>query len=89
MEAPFLKIPSINIGTRQSGRLHSESVIDVGYSKNQIKNAIQKIVSNDKFKKKIKFQKYLYGNGNSSLKIVNLLETIDFTKIPIQKKLTY
>jgi GDP/UDP-N,N'-diacetylbacillosamine 2-epimerase (hydrolysing) len=89
MEAPFLKIPSINIGTRQSGRLHSESVIDVGYSKNDIKNILQKIIFDDKFKKKMKFQKYLYGNGNSSLKIVNFLEKIDLKKINIQKHLTY
>ena len=42
MEAPFLRIPSVNIGTRQSGRLRSKSVIDTNYEKLNIKNAIIK-----------------------------------------------
>ena len=89
MEAPFLKIPSINIGTRQSGRPTTISVIDVSYDKNKIKQAISKIVNDKKFLQKVKNQKNIYGNGNSAQKIVRILETVDLDKIPIQKKLTY
>jgi len=89
MEAPFLKIPSINIGTRQSGRPKTISVIDVSYNKNEIKKAILKTIENKNFLRNIKKQKSLYGDGNSSKKIVKILETIDINKIPIQKKLTY
>jgi len=42
MEAPFLHIPTINIGTRQEGRFKAKSVIDVDYNKKQIKDAIKK-----------------------------------------------
>jgi len=89
MEAPFLKIPSINIGTRQSGRLKTTSVLDVGYDKNKIKKAIKKTIEDKKFLNIIKKQKSLYGDGNSSKKIIRILETINLDKIPIQKKLTY
>lgn len=89
MEAPFLKIPSINIGTRQSGRPKTISVIDVSYNKNHIKKAIKKTIEDKKFLSRIKKQKSLYGDGNSSKKIVKILETINLDKIPIQKKLTY
>lgn len=89
MEAPFLKIPSVNIGTRQSGRPKTNSVIDVPYEKIKIKNAIKKTIEDKKFLQKIKKQKSIYGNGNSSKKIIRILETIDLNKIPIQKKLTY
>ena len=89
MEAPFLKIPSINIGTRQFGRTKTTSVIDVPYNKNKIKNAINKTIKDKKFLHQIKKQKSLYGNGNSSKKIIRILETIDLDKIPIQKKLSY
>jgi UDP-N-acetylglucosamine 2-epimerase (non-hydrolysing)/GDP/UDP-N,N'-diacetylbacillosamine 2-epimerase (hydrolysing) len=89
MEAPFLKIPSINIGTRQSGRPKTISVIDVSYDKNQIKKAILKTFENKNFLQQIKKQKNIYGDGNSSKKIIKILETIDLDKIPIQKKLTY
>lgn len=89
MEAPFLKIPSINIGTRQSGRPKTISVLDVSYDKNKIKKSINKTILDKKFLKKIKKQKSLYGDGNSSKKIIKILETINLEKIPIQKKLTY
>ncbi len=89
MEAPFLHVPSINIGTRQSGRLRSPSVIDVGYNKDQIKNAILKAINNKQFHKKVKNQKRLYGDGNSAKKIIKILENIDLKNIPIQKKLNY
>jgi len=59
MEAPFLHIPSINIGTRQTGRIKSPSVIDSSYHKNSIKKAIKKAIYDKKFIKKVKMQKSL------------------------------
>lgn len=87
MEAPFLKIPSINIGTRQTGRLHAESVIDVEYNKNEIKNALVKVLEDKKFQNKLKRTNSIYGSGNSAKKIVKILEQLDLKKIPIQKRL--
>ena len=37
IETPFLRIPTVNIGSRQSGRLRATSVIDTNYNKNSIK----------------------------------------------------
>ena len=88
MEAPFLHKPSVNIGARQNGRLKSTSIINVDYNKNRIKRAIRKALENKKTKNSKK-QRNLYGDGNSSKKIVKLLEKIDLNKISIQKKLTY
>ena len=48
-----------------------------------------KIFENKNFLRQIKKQKNIYGDGNSSKKIIKILETIDLDKIPIQKKLTY
>jgi GDP/UDP-N,N'-diacetylbacillosamine 2-epimerase (hydrolysing) len=89
IEAPFLKIPSVNIGTRQSGRTRSNSILDVGYDKSQITKAILKSLTDEKFLKKIKDTKNLYGDGNAAKKIVKILEDIDLNKIPIQKRLMY
>jgi UDP-hydrolysing UDP-N-acetyl-D-glucosamine 2-epimerase len=89
IEAPFLNIPTINIGTRQEGRLRSESVIDVEYDKNKIKNTILNMISDKQFLKKIKKQKQLYGNGDSSKKIVKILEELNLKNFPIQKKMAY
>lgn len=89
IEAPFLHIPSINIGTRQAGRLHASSVIDVEYDKTQIKNAILKTINDKKFLSKVKKLKSLYGDGCASDRIVDILENINQKNIPIQKKINY
>ncbi len=89
MEAPFLHIPSINIGTRQEGRSKNKSIINVSYNKEEIKKAIRKILNDKKFLVQIKKQKPQHGKGEASNKIVKILEDLDLEKIPIQKKLTY
>jgi GDP/UDP-N,N'-diacetylbacillosamine 2-epimerase (hydrolysing) len=86
MEAPFLKIPSVNIGTRQTGRLHTSSVIDVSYNKRDIKNALKKILYDKNFQKNLRKTKSLYGNGTASKKLIKILENLDLAKVPIQKK---
>jgi len=86
MEAPFLKIPSINIGTRQTGRLHTSSVIDVSNNKRDIKNALKKILYDKNFKKNLRKTKSLYGNGTASKKLIKILENLDLEKVPIQKR---
>jgi len=85
MEAPFLRIPSVNIGTRQLGRLRSKSVIDCNYEKSNIKNAITKAINDKKFLKSIPSNQNLYGIGNSSKQIVKIMEKLDLDKIPTQK----
>lgn len=89
MEAPFLCVPSISIGTRQEGRSKAKSTINVGYKKKQIKTAIKKAITDKKFLRTIKEQKNLHGDGTSAKKIVHILERLDLKKIPIQKKLAY
>ena len=46
IEAPSLKTYSINIGKRQSGRVHGDSVIDIECSEQDITNAIEKVLKN-------------------------------------------
>ena len=89
MEAPFLHIPSINIGTRQMGRSRVDSIINVNYKKEEIKKAIKIVMSDKRFLSQIKKQKPQYGDGNTSKTIVKILENINLDKIPIQKKLAY
>ncbi|GLC80531.1 UDP-N-acetylglucosamine 2-epimerase [Lacrimispora brassicae] len=45
MEAPFLKVPSVNIGIRQDGRIKPPSVISCGSSVSEISSAIQKALN--------------------------------------------
>jgi GDP/UDP-N,N'-diacetylbacillosamine 2-epimerase (hydrolysing) len=72
IEAPFHKLPTINIGTRQKGRIRHANIIDVDYNEKRIINAIKLVLSNN-FKKKIKNMKYKFGNGQAGIRISKII----------------
>jgi GDP/UDP-N,N'-diacetylbacillosamine 2-epimerase (hydrolysing) len=74
-EAPYHKIPTINLGERQKGRLMHSSIINCNNNYNNIKDSVDKALS-EKFKKKISKMKYLFGGGSSSKKIVKILSKL-------------
>ncbi len=79
-EVPTFKKPTVNIGDRQKGRIRSKSVIDCKVDKREIINAIHKALN-------MKCDDVVnpYGIGNSSKKIISLLEKININEIPLQK----
>lgn len=85
IEAPYFKLPVVNIGTRQKGRERTDNVIDVGYDKEEIKKAIKKALFDKNFRKKIKKCKNPYYKEKSAEKIVKTLERIKITKELLQK----
>lgn len=89
IEAPSFKIPVINIGDRQKGRLRSNNIIDVDYSKEKIIEAINKALYNKKFRESLECIKNVYGDGNVSNRIVDVLKSTEFDKKLMDKKLTY
>jgi UDP-hydrolysing UDP-N-acetyl-D-glucosamine 2-epimerase len=87
-EAASFKLPVINVGTRQNGRLKPKNIVNADYNRNDIYNKIKFCMSNKKYLKIIKSLKNPYGDGKSSLKIVKILDKIDLTK-SMQKQNTY
>lgn len=83
-ETPTLKIPAINIGTRQQGRERAQNVIDTGYNKDEILSAIKRAVFNEEFRNKIRSIENPYGNGDSAKRIVEVLRNINLNGI-VQK----
>ena len=43
IEMPTFKKPTINLGTRQLGRIQAKSVLNVDFEENKISSAIKKI----------------------------------------------
>ena len=84
-EAPSFSIPTVNIGNRQEGRLRPESVIQTGYSVNEIYKGLEKALYNTEFLTKIKTIKNPYGDGNSSKYVIEAMNEI--LKIPKEKLL--
>ena len=78
-EAPPLKTPSINIGTRQKNRIKSKSILNLKISNLDIKKI-------NLFCKKFKPSTFnYYGIGNSSTKFLSILKQKSFWKTSKQK----
>lgn len=89
-EAPLLKLPVVNVGMRQKERLHGENVIFVSHNKNEIKNAINKVLCDKKFLEKIKNCKNPYGDGRTGERIAKILAKMSYDKNKLLiKKMVY
>ena len=85
IEVPSFLIPTVNIGNRQEGRLRPESVIQTGYSVNEIYKGIEKALYDTEFLTKIKNLKNPYGDGQTSKDVIKAMREI--LKIPKEKLL--
>ncbi|MCS7244074.1 MAG: UDP-N-acetylglucosamine 2-epimerase [Candidatus Calescibacterium sp.] len=77
------KIPVVNIGDRQKGRIKPQNVIDSSINYSDIKKAIKKSLSHE-FISTIRFTKNPYGVGNSAEKIKNIIKKFLPIKNPVK-----
>ncbi len=79
-EAPSFKVPTVNIGDRQRGRLKANSVIDCASDTDAIYQALIKAVSKE-FRSSIEFTTNPYGDGDAVLKTINVLNNLNLTDV--------
>lgn len=89
IEAPFIKLPVVNIGSRNVGREHGRNIIYVPAKKGEIIEAIKKALYDKKFLKEVKRGKTPFGDGRVSRRIIKILKEIKIDKKLLQKKITY
>ncbi|MBK5240793.1 UDP-N-acetylglucosamine 2-epimerase [Clostridium sp.] len=73
IEAPTFRIPTINIGDRQKGRIQAKSIINCIPTKEDIGHGLNRAISED-FLNSVKNMKNPYGNGNT---VDNIYDIID------------
>jgi GDP/UDP-N,N'-diacetylbacillosamine 2-epimerase (hydrolysing) len=89
IESPSFKVPCINIGFRQHGRIQAKNVLNIKkLTYKKLKKAVSKIESKI-FLKKLYKLKNPYGDGNSSKKIIECLKKTKIDDKLMFKKLTY
>ena len=71
-ECSYLGVPVVNIGSRQSNRLHADNVMDTGNDKKEIKEIIMKQINIGRYP-----TSDLYKIDNTSKKIAEKLATIE------------
>ena len=75
IEAPACGVPTINVGSRQEGRLSAASILHCAPEIHAIKAAIQKLQSSD-FMKNARMAPLPYGRGNSSQEIIKVIKSL-------------
>ena len=85
IEAPSFKIPTVNIGDRQRGRLMSSSVICCKPTQTDIEKAVNKALSPE-FRKIVSKTINPYGDGKTSGKIVRIIKKVFSKPIDLKKK---
>ena len=80
-EGPYLGMPAENVGTRQIDRERGANVIDVGYDRGQIVDAVKKQIQHGPYP-----SEPIYGDGHAGKRIADILAVADFN---INKRMTY
>lgn len=75
LEAPSFRLPVVNVGTRQDGRLRARNVIDCGYDVGGIVRAVRRALS-PAFRRSLRGLKNPYGDGRAADRIVRRLEAV-------------
>ena len=87
-ETPAFGCPTVNIGSRQEGRLRGENVLDAGYSSSEIYDQIQRSLFDDDFRELCREAKNPYWLGGAGLKIAEVLATTPLGQGLIRKRMT-
>lgn len=88
-ESASFKLPSISIGTRQTGRECAKNVLFVGHNKKNIVGAIIDVLHGNKFKKALRSCRNPYGDGHASERIVKILQRVPINTRLMRKRIAY
>jgi GDP/UDP-N,N'-diacetylbacillosamine 2-epimerase (hydrolysing) len=78
LEAPFISLPAVNIGNRQSGRTNAGNVVYTDHNAHEIAEAIKRLTDDTQRAELLEqTDSTYYGNGNSGPRIADVLTEID------------
>ena len=89
LEAPLLKLPVVNVGNRQHGRLHAENVQFVAHEPKAIVAAVRRAVFDPAYRAQVAVCHNPYGDGHASPRIAETLATIPLDKRLLIKDITF
>ena len=84
LEMPSFKKITINLGDRQHGRLQAKSIINIDISSKKIIQTIKNFY-NGKYNSRLKKTKNIYFNKNTSGKILQILDKVNFKNLNYKK----
>jgi len=87
-ETPAFGCPTVNIGSRQEGRLRGENVIDVGYDAAELAAGVRRCLFDEPFRALCRTAPNPYWLGDAGPKIAEVLATVPLDQKLIRKRMT-
>jgi len=85
IEAPALKVPVVNVGSRQHNRLRASNVIDVPCRTDAIIKAVRCVLNDRDFGQKLATSTSPYGDGHAADRTVDVLSRLKLGKALLAK----
>lgn len=85
IEGPALRLPVVNVGSRQDGRVRGANVIDVPCDRLSIERGIRRALE-PRFKRRLRTARNPYGNGGAAPRIVAHLFAALASRRPLLRK---
>ena len=87
-ETPAFRCPTVNIGSRQDGRLRGDNVLDVGYDCTSIRQAVHRCLFDEGFRARCRTADNPYYLGDAGPKIADVLATVTIDQRLLRKRMT-
>lgn len=89
LEAPYLKLPVVNVGRRQTGRRHSSNVFFVPANHEAIVQQVRVILEDDETKRSLNDCENPFGDGKTGERVAGLLASVALDNKLLNKDLSY
>jgi UDP-N-acetylglucosamine 2-epimerase (non-hydrolysing)/GDP/UDP-N,N'-diacetylbacillosamine 2-epimerase (hydrolysing) len=87
-ETPAFGCPTVNIGSRQEGRLRGENVLDADYSSVDIASAVRRCLFDEDFRRVCRCAENPYWLGDAGPKIAHVLAGVALDQTLLRKRMT-
>ncbi|MBF0173037.1 MAG: UDP-N-acetylglucosamine 2-epimerase (hydrolyzing) [Magnetococcales bacterium] len=84
LEAPAMKVPTVNIGSRQQGRLRAPSVLDCEEQRHAIRDALHQVLTPG-FTAMVQQALHPFGDGHAAERIMDILKSYRLDNLLMKK----
>jgi len=89
LEAPFLQLAAINVGSRQKARHHSDNIFFVSCDRNAIVKQVRAIIDDPETRRRVANCANPFGDGHTGKRVADLLATTALDPRLLNKDLNY
>jgi GDP/UDP-N,N'-diacetylbacillosamine 2-epimerase (hydrolysing) len=89
LEAPYLKLPVVNVGRRQSERHHASNAFFVAADREAIVRQVQAIIDDEETRRTISTCENPFGDGHTGEQVAKLLASTSIDSTLLNKDLSY